>query len=348
MVSFATVSEALSRLSPVPGTVRHPGVDGAPLPRVTPEHPGRLAGFPLPQFQDRDFYRTVFFDAGEGDAIAFIHGMGGNLTHWQFVAPDLQKTHRVIGLDLPGFGFSERPKGRYTYDLMADAVFRLLDRRGVKRAVIAGHSFGGAVATLMALRAPERVRGLVLVNPAGYHRFPRWMQAGSQFALHPAVMTPALFLSASWIVSQVCRRDSPGVRAFRAASTRLKGGRRFLADLTHAAHSMRYDLMHRNFLERLRDLTMPVHLVWGEADRLLNAEHGAVAARALPAGRVTRLPGVGHMPIFEQPEAVVAACRDVFSRADAWSSALAPARSAQSDNDASPGAVAPAPLRVIR
>jgi len=285
---------------------------------ICPVHPGRLAGFPLTQYRDDDPHRIVHFDAGEGDAVVFIHGLGGNLTHWQFVAPELAVTHRVLGLDLPGFGESLRPDSLYTYDLMADAVLGLLDRRGVERATVVGHSFGGAVATLLALRNPDRINGLVAVNPAGYHRLPWWMQAGSRVALHPAVTMPGLFLSVHFILANVCRADTPGVRAFRRSALQLEGGYKFLDDLAHAAHSLRPDIVGRCFLDRLPELTQPAHLVWGDADRLLDAAKGAEATRTMPAGRITRLPGVGHMPIFEQPEAVVDAVRDVMSRARAW------------------------------
>ena len=285
---------------------------------ICPVHPGRLSGFPLTQYRSHDEYGTIFFDAGQGHPIVFIHGLGGNLTHWQFVAPELAKHHRVIGLDLPGFGETRRPSRPYTYDLMADAVFDLLKQRGVEKFTVVGHSFGGAVATLMTLREPERVTGLVVVNPAGFNRFPRWMQEGSRVALHPVVTMPGLLLSVKFILSQVCRGEGPGVDAFARSSTRLKGGWKFLTDLTHAAWSLRRDIVSRHFLEELGQLTLPVHMVWGDDDRLLDSSQGSEIARGLPAGRITRLPGVGHMPIFERPDAVIAAVRDVILRARTW------------------------------
>jgi pimeloyl-ACP methyl ester carboxylesterase len=161
----------------------------------------------------------------------------------------------------------------------------------------------------------------VAVNPAGYHRFPWWMQAGSRVALHPAVTMPGLFLSVHFILANVCRADTPGVRAFRRSALQLHGGYRFLGDLAHAAHSLRPDIVGRSFLDQLPTLSQPAHLVWGDADRLLDAAKGAAATRTMPAGRITRLPGVGHMPIFEQPEAVIEAVRDVVSRSRAWQEA---------------------------
>jgi pimeloyl-ACP methyl ester carboxylesterase len=261
-----------------------------------------------------DPHGVVFFDAGEGDAILFIHGLGGNLTHWQLVAPPLTATNRVIGMDLPGFGLSRRPAEPMSYRFMADTVLDLADRRGVDRFTVVGHSFGGAVATELALRCPERVTGLVVVNPAGYQALPDWMRVGSRVALERWFLTPALFLSVLWILDNVCQAEAPGVDAFRRSSLQLENGMGFLSDMTYAAHALRDDLVNRTYVHRLPGLTLPLHAVWGGADRLLRAEPGLAAASTAPAGRTTLLPGVGHMPIFERPEAVVAAVRDVLAR----------------------------------
>lgn len=317
MVQARFIDRHWLRLQPLLEPEQAHPVERVPSPGATPVcpiHPGRISGFPLSQFRDGDAHRTVFFDAGQGEPIVFVHGLGGNLTHWQFVAPPLAGSHRVLGLDLPGFGESLRPDTPYSYDRMAQAVLSLMDRRGVDRATVVGHSFGGAVATQLALDRPERVRGLVLVNPAGYHRFPAWMQAGSRVALHPAVLMPSLFLSVFWILENVCRADRPEVHAFRRSATKLRGGYKFLDDLAYAAHSLRPDLVGRHFLDRLGELRLPAHLVWGGDDRLLPASDGLEAASRMPAARVTVLPGVGHMPIFEAPEAVLNAIRDVESR----------------------------------
>ncbi|MFH2006394.1 MAG: alpha/beta fold hydrolase [bacterium] len=284
------------------------------LRTIRPRHPGRVQEFGLPQYRDRDRHRTVFFDAGEGDAIVFVHGLGGNLTQWHLVAPALARAHRVIGMDLPGFGATRRLRGRYTYDRLADEVFALMDRRGVRRAFLVGHSFGGAVATQMALRAPERLLGLVVVSPAGFFRYPSWMRLGSRVLFNPAVLASSLCLTAPFIQKLVCSSEGPGVDVFNRATWQPERGLRFLASSTFAAHSLRPELVERHYLDRLGEIAVPMHMVWGEADRLLRSAPGLRAMRQAPKGRLTTLPGVGHMPIFERPEAVIAAIRDVVDR----------------------------------
>jgi len=284
------------------------------LRTTRPRHPGRVQDFALPQYRDRDRYRTVFFDAGAGDAIVFVHGLGGNLTQWHLVAPELRRTHRVIGMDLPGFGATRRLRGRYTYDRLADEVFALMDRRGVRRAFLVGHSFGGAVATQMALRAPERLLGLVVVSPAGFFRYPAWMRLGSRVLFNPAVLASSLCLTAPFIKNLVCSSNGPGVDVFNRATWQPERGLRYLASSTIAAHSLRPELVERHYLDRLGEIDAPMHMVWGEADRLLPSGQGLRAMRRAPTGRLTTLPGVGHMPIFERPEAVISAVRDVVGR----------------------------------
>ncbi len=281
-----------------------------------PRHPGRVRNFALPQYRDRDAHRTVFFDAGRGDAIVFLHGLGGNLTQWALVAPELAKTHRVLGLDLPGFGGTKRLEGGLTYDGLADSVCGLLDRRGVKNAYLVGHSFGGAVATHMALRAPERLLGLVLVSPAGYFRYPGWMKVGSRVLFNRAVFASSVCLSAPFINKLVCGGEQgPGVEVFDDATWQTRHSVRFLMNFVQAAHALRPELVKVTYLERLQEIAAPMHMVWGEDDLVLPSVQGLAAMEAAPGGAITRLDGVGHMPIFERPEAVITAIRDVILRA---------------------------------
>lgn len=288
------------------------GLGGEP---VCPVHPGRIAGFPLPQYRADDPLGTLFFDAGEGDPVVFVHGLGGNLTHFTYVAPPLVSSHRVLGLDLPGFGATRAPTGPISYAFMARSVLSLMDRRGVDRAVITGHSFGGAVALHLALHHPDRVRGVVLINPAGLHAFPLWMRLGSHLALRPAITTPALLAGVFFILDNVCHLDRFEVDAFRRSATRLRGGYGFLRGLSSAAWALRRDLVERSYLDQIEALHQPAHLVWGDADGLLPISDGEEAVRRAPDARLSVVPGAGHMPIFEAPEVVTDAIRDVLSRA---------------------------------
>jgi pimeloyl-ACP methyl ester carboxylesterase len=108
-----------------------------------------------------------YVDEGAGDMpLLLIHGWSCDLTFWREQIGPLSARTRVLALDLPGHGQSGAPKVRYTQERFADAVIAVMDRAGVEKAVLVGHSMGLSVIRQVALRHPERVAGLVIVDGA--------------------------------------------------------------------------------------------------------------------------------------------------------------------------------------
>jgi pimeloyl-ACP methyl ester carboxylesterase len=109
-------------------------------------------------------------DGGRGDAlpVLFVHGNGANLTQWSAQLEHLRRTRRAVAFDLRGMGQSAMPAdGDYSVEAMARDVDAVANALGLRRFVLVGHSYGGAVVTLYAARHPERVAGLVLADSAG-------------------------------------------------------------------------------------------------------------------------------------------------------------------------------------
>ncbi|MBS0317430.1 MAG: alpha/beta fold hydrolase [Proteobacteria bacterium] len=114
-------------------------------------------------------------DLGAGKPVLFIHGSGPGVSayaNWRLVMPVLAKTRRVLAPDMVGFGFTERfvpgtgPE-RYNMDTWVRQALDLLDAQGIERADVVGNSFGGALSLALAIRAPQRVRRLVLMGSVG-------------------------------------------------------------------------------------------------------------------------------------------------------------------------------------
>lgn len=101
---------------------------------------------------------------GRGPAVVLVHGLGSRSTHWLPLTRDLGRDHRIVAADLPGHGLAAMP-GRLTIDQAARSLERVLDAQPGP-VILVGHSVGGLVATAAALRAPDRVRALVLVETA--------------------------------------------------------------------------------------------------------------------------------------------------------------------------------------
>jgi sigma-B regulation protein RsbQ len=144
---------------------------------------------------------------GKGrDAIVLVHGWGCNLNHWRDQIPELSKRARVIAIDLPGHGLSDKPEISYTMDLFAAAIDAVMKDAKVERAVLVGHSMGTPVVRQFYRKYPKETLGLVIVDGGlrpfadkahrdqfiEMFRAPNYKEAGAQmFAAMTATMTEA-------------------------------------------------------------------------------------------------------------------------------------------------------------
>ena len=119
------------------------------------------------EYADFDGVRVAYDDVGQGpEALVFVHGWAGDAQVWRNQVPALKGVARLIAVDLPGHGRSEKPEIHYTMDFMADAIAAVLDDAGVERAVLAGHSNGTPVIRQFYRRHPSRTEGLIVVDGA--------------------------------------------------------------------------------------------------------------------------------------------------------------------------------------
>lgn len=116
-------------------------------------------------------FETNVHDAGRGAPVLLIHGSGPGVSawaNWRLVLPTLAERRRVIAPDMVGFGYTDRPAGmRYGMEAWVRQALDVLVALGLERADVVGNSFGGALALALAIRAPNRVRRLVLMGSVG-------------------------------------------------------------------------------------------------------------------------------------------------------------------------------------
>lgn len=136
------------------------------------------------------FGKLAYIEKGKGKTILFIHGLGGNLSHWEKSVKELSSTYQCIAIDLPGYGYSDKQidtKGKDQLQFYADVISEFLQKKKIKKVILAGHSMGGQIAIITSLQN-KKVKKLILAAPAGLETF---TLKEAQFLL--ASTTPAVF-----------------------------------------------------------------------------------------------------------------------------------------------------------
>lgn len=240
-------------------------------------------------------------DRGPKDAppILLLHGLGGSLQTWDAWSGPLSAKHRVIALDLPGAGLSPPdPTGDYRDERSLQLILALLDRLGIQRVSIVGHSVGGRIAWTLAAHHADRVDRLVLVAPDGF------ASPGFEYGRRPEV--PALMgLMVHVLPKPLLRMNLAPAYADPAALTDALTTRYHDLLLAPGAREAMLARMQQTVLQdpvpQLRRIRAPTLLLWGDQDAMIPVANADDYLRAMPDARLVALPGVGHVPQEEAP-----------------------------------------------
>jgi len=261
--------------------------------------------------------RIHYLAAGEGDPVLLIHGFPTSSHLWRNVMPELAKTHRAIAIDLPGYGLSDKPlDAKYNFRFFEEVLTGFLDALGIKGINLAVHDLGGPVGLFWAVRHPDRVKQLVILNTLVY---PQTSWAVKLFLI--ALRTPGLrdfLVSQKGLVASmkfgVVHKDrlnrevlTPYTAPFedRAAQQALikAGGGLSIKGLAEIA-------------EKLPDLDVPIRLIYAESDRILPdiAKTMKRLQRDHPNAELTALPNCGHFLQEDEPERLAQLMSEFLNR----------------------------------
>lgn len=226
--------------------------------------------------------------AGAGQPVVLVHGLAGSMRWWGRNVGPLAEYCRVYTVDLIGFGHS-RSGRRFVLHEAAAILAEWMDQLDLPRATFVGHSMGGLIVTHLAIRYPERVERLVLVDAAAF-----------PIALRPLTRLPSLILAL---------RHLPLSLLPTIIADTLRAGIRTLWTALAA--------LRRHTLEReLAKVQAPTLVVWGERDTVVPLANGRRLAQALPDARLVILPGVGHNAMWEGAAAFNRTVLDFLGLAD--------------------------------
>lgn len=252
--------------------------------------------------------RLHYLTCGEGKPLLLLHDRGNAGALFAPVLAPLAERRRVIALDLPGWGLSDKPRftGRTAHDALAvwvSGVLGLLDALGLEQVELLGHSMGGFTALGVALARPERVKRLVLVDTGGLSPTIQ-MDVQLYFALGPERLHRLLGRRFTRLVlrngggSQAAELDGPRFELLHGLLTQSE----VIPSGAAAFHKwINFSGVHLTLTNRLRELTMPVLLMWGDRDAVTSYHDALMAARLLPDGHLVALARCGHSPFTERP-----------------------------------------------
>lgn len=254
---------------------------------------------------------------GDGLPLVLLHGTSASLHTWEGWSRALQGQHRVISVDLPGFGLTGPWSGRYASwsyrgDDLARFVLEVLDHLHVKRFAIAGNSLGGEVAWRVASLAPERVQRLVLVDAAGYELNPESVPIGFRIARLPGINRLMEWLLPRGVVEASVRdvygdpsKVTPQL-VDRYFELTLREGNRAALVRRFQAQALDQQAVDAN-VARIRALQMPTLLIWGGHDRLIPPANAQRFHADIAGSRLVMFDALGHVPQEEDPAATAAA-----------------------------------------
>lgn len=247
-------------------------------------------------------------EQGKGPPVLLLHGFGASTFTWRHVIPELAQTHRVIAVDLKGFGQSDKPfDERYSVLDQAELLAQLIEDKDLRDLTIVGHSFGGGVALRLALDANDRLGGrivrLVLLNSIAYPQqipvffrlldMPLVSQVGVRM-VPPSVQTRVALQIAYHDDSKI---DPEQVEIY-AAPLKTAAGKHAIVQSARQIVPEDIDTLP----ERYKTITLPTLILWCDHDRIVPLDVGLKLRRTLPNSTLRLVEGCGHMPQEEQPE----------------------------------------------
>ena len=265
-----------------------------------------------------------YAEAGEGDDVVLcLHGWPQHWYEWRHLMPALAGRHRVLALDLRGYGWSDAPPDGYEKENMADDVLAVLDELGIERVKLVGHDWGGWIGFLLALRAPERIERYLSLNilapwtstravaPHLWRFWYQWMVSSP--VIGQRLHTSGKFIPKVLVGGSVRKEvwDSATIHAF--SDTFTQPARARAAVQTYRTFTLRETPKMLRGLYADAHLTVPTRLVFGTSDFVLRPEALKGFERHADDMQVELVDGCGHFIADEMPELVAERARDFFA-----------------------------------
>ncbi|OBI17049.1 alpha/beta fold hydrolase [Mycobacterium sp. E2497] len=263
---------------------------------------------------------TVFGStAGRGEPVLLLHGYPQSASCWRHQIPELSGNHHVVAPDWPGFGRSAPPPTVPTYDNEVERIERFVEELGWQRFNLCAHDFGGFIGLGYAIRHPDRVLRLALLNTRAHGIFRPWFYRFSRaqhwIATRPALSEAAQHLPLAALHHVALARyrrlgcfDTTLEAEYLGWMNAPEGKRTFWNFFAH------YPVSAVPWLaEGLGKIRCPVAVIWGDRDPYIPFGTARELVASIPQAKLIRLRGADHYVMEERPGEVTAALLDLLS-----------------------------------
>ncbi|MFE8069764.1 alpha/beta hydrolase [Marinobacteraceae bacterium S3BR75-40.1] len=259
------------------------------------------------KFVEINGYNIHYQDQGSGDPIILMHGIFSALQTWDGWVEELKKTHRVIALDMPGYGLTGGPENLEDFDAdnVLNTVAKFIDELDLRQVSIAGNSLGGFIAASYAAKYPARVDKLILLDPFGYPQETPWILGLATFPpiafignyIQPPIVVT---LNVRWVYGDPRRIKDKDIYRYVRMNQR-PGAKPLYVKTLKMIDEQAKNLDPRPFYR----ISAPTLLMWGEEDDWIPLKIADKWLNDIPNAKLITYPTVGHMPMEEVPETSV-------------------------------------------
>jgi abhydrolase domain-containing protein 6 len=235
-----------------------------------------------------------------------IHGLFGDYLDWGPVLEPLSRSHRVVAVDLPGFGESDKPACVYSDSFFVDSLHGFLNHLGLRKVTLVGNSLGGFVALLYTLSHRETVERLVLVDSGGFREYTEQEKVSTRERLAASRLARLAPEDIRPMFAPVFAKQSESRERYLERQREKLQWEDYPAYTAALASSVELVTSHC-LLDRLGEIHCPTLLLWGGEDQVLPVSQAEKALPLLQKGKLVVLPGCGHAPQLDCPGAFIAA-----------------------------------------
>ncbi len=251
-------------------------------------------------------YHVHYQDDGDPalPLLVLLHGFGDSYTSWEGWVRELKNRRRIISLDFPGHGLTRAPQGTVLRaEALADFVDSFADKLALPKFAVAGNSMGGGVAWQLAVRHPERINALILVDAAGFpnEKPPAEVPLAFRILRYPIGRAVLRNIDNRFLIREGLRTDvydksliTPAVVDRWADFQRAPGHRAILMSVDLGGQSA-------DTAALLATIKVPTLILWGDADPLIEPAAARKFAAAIPGSTLIIYKQVGHLPQIEIP-----------------------------------------------